>query len=635
MTQVEASGGAMVEYKIFPAIGVARVGNARESFYIGPETYRGLPINPDGNPFTERDFRDENGALRRQAARFRVYRINNGVAEEVTLQTAGVQSIEWNVHLANKKPSWYEFQAGEGEHGYASNHPLRNSKVTNRHELLIDAGPRQISGARRAGVRFDKESVPQGYNGAHFPPGPLYPMNDSISTLGELRTDNSGRLLVLGGHGISGSTNKEPIQNYANNDGWWDDTSDGPVSATVVLSTGERIVAEPAHVVVAPPKYAPQLANLVTLYDTIFDAMVRSGYYPEIYAGGFWKSGPNGYRPNFRTEIQPLLERASLYPWVTAIPPKPHTFDFEKLGAVGADGLGSPEYRGLRQYLLDFVRPPYQENTLIAKNGATLMPYLAGDNCLNTGTATSTYSRLTDTQYFFLQQWVEGHFVNEPPKKNEPEQLTRAVLDNCVGGPFSPGIEMTWISRDPQIYSAPFRIRPHYVPQGPLGLDFAPERGMEPGDLTRYMAVPWQADFNECSSQPIGERTLWWWPAQRPEFVYLEQRNSESALGALVKEPRVTTNEEETSRTRELESKQQASALPPPPNVDVGVQVPWIGTDFDQKAPDFISFADDIHMVQYWDGLGFVLEKNIDGRDRFVEVARTLPRPFTPTDPEQ
>jgi hypothetical protein len=235
-----------------------------------------------------------------------------------------------------------------------------------------------------------------------------------------------------------------------------------------------------------------------------------------------------------------------------------------------------------------------------------MMPYLAGDNCLVPGTATSTYMRLTDTQYFMLQQWVAGCFVDQPEEDQGPEALTRAVLENCVGGPFSPGIEMTWISRNPAIYSEPFRIHNHFVPNGPLSLGYDPIRGMEPGDLTRYMAIPWQADFNECSSQPIDGRTLWWWPAQRPEYVYLEPKPQPRTLLA---------------------------APPPPPDEASGKQVPWIGTDYDQRAQDYISFADDIDMVKYWSGLGFVMEKEVQGERRFVEVERALPRPFDPSDP--
>jgi hypothetical protein len=60
-------------YRIHPAIGIARVGTS-EDYYLAPESAGALPINPDGRPFTARDFRDESGLLRRQAARFEIFR---------------------------------------------------------------------------------------------------------------------------------------------------------------------------------------------------------------------------------------------------------------------------------------------------------------------------------------------------------------------------------------------------------------------------------------------------------------------------------------------------------------------------------------------------------------------------------
>lgn len=610
----------MTEYKIFPAIGVARVGNAPQKFYIGPETYRGLPTNPDKRLFTEADFRDADGKLCRQAAQFHVYKVENGVETEITLDSANIKSITWQVHLANKKPSWYAFQTSLGEDGYAPNHPLRNPHVTDRHTLIIDAGPRHIGGRGQQGVHFDKNSVPKSYVGAHFPKPLLTPVTASIDTLGELQTDGAGRLWVLGGLGTSGSTEKDAtIGDYANNDNWWDDTADGPVMATIEFMDGSKVEAASATVMVGPPAYAPQIPNLVTLYDTIFNAMVKAGHYPDIFAHGFWKSGKHGYRPNFATEIKPLLERAILYPWVAAIPPKPHKFDYAMLGAmetVDGDSHGQAAYAGLRQYILDFVRPPEAENEIInnlkdasatgprSGVGATMMPYLAGDNALILGHAPSKYLRLTDTQYFFMQQWANGWFVDQPDSSQPGSALTRRVLENCVGGAFSPGIEMSWLSRDPAIYTEPFRIRHKFVPHGPMRLDFDPKRGLEPGDVCRYMAVPWQADFNECSSQPIDGRVLWWWPAQRPEYVYLEPKP----------EPRLLS-----------------AAVPPPPGPKSGMQVAWLGTDFDQMASTYIMFADDVQMVQFWWGLGFVMEKHIDGEQRFVEVARALPRPFDPS----
>ncbi len=114
-----------------------------------------------------------------------------------------------------------------------------------------------------------------------------------------------------------------------------------------------------------------------------------------------------------------------------------------------------------------------------------------------------------------------------------------------------------------------------------LGQSFAD--GLEPGDLTKYMAVPWQADFNECSSQQIGERYVWWWPVQRPSFVYVR-------------------------RDGHLR------------------QVPWVGTDADQTAKDYVQFADDTDMVRRWSELGFVYNVGTAARPEFVEVARRLRR---------
>ncbi len=595
----------MTSYKIYPSIGVARVGNAPTQFYIGPEIYRGLPTLPDGAPFTEQDFRDDQGRLCRQAARFRIFREGPNGAEEVTLGTPGIAAITWTAHIANKKASWYTFVTNEGENGYAPNHPLRNAKQHDRHKLMIDAGPRSIAGASQSGVRFDAASAPPNYEGVNFPPGPLNPTGESITSLGELRTDDAGRLLVLGGFGISGTIAPDPkLPDYANNDGWWDDTSDGPVVATIRLSDGTEIRADASWVLVGPPSYAPQIANLVSLWDTIFDAGVRDGKVPAIQERGLWKSGPSGYRPNFQTEIQPLLERATLYPWVAAIPPKPHAFNFEQLGTVPASPA-TDEYRGLRSWILGVLRPPSAENVIVNDKGRTMMPYLAGDNCLIPGTLTSKYLRLTDTQFFFMQQWAAGWFCNEPPAGTSPAALTRAVLENCVGGAFSPGIEMGWISRNTAIYQAddPLRINARIVVDGPLSAGFDPAQ-MEPGDVCRYMAVPWQADFNECSSQPMDGRVIWWWPAQRPEFVYLEPPVPRAVAGV--------------------------ASAPPPPDLRSGQQVAWVGTDFDQLRDDFISFADDVDMVKYWQGLGFVMEKTVQGELRFVEVARTLPRPFFP-----
>ena len=74
----------MTTYKIHPGIGIARLGNSDTDFYLAPETPTGLPqaCDANGNPAVQADgmtpvlvtdFKDAQGRIKRQAARFQVY----------------------------------------------------------------------------------------------------------------------------------------------------------------------------------------------------------------------------------------------------------------------------------------------------------------------------------------------------------------------------------------------------------------------------------------------------------------------------------------------------------------------------------------------------------------------------------
>src|SRR5689334_6212621 len=97
-----------LRYAVHPAVGVARLGNSPDSFYLEPETIGGLPVEctPDGTPIVKdgkpvltRKFKDREGRIRRQAAQFRVYAFDSNDSDdpgrEITLDDPSVESIEW------------------------------------------------------------------------------------------------------------------------------------------------------------------------------------------------------------------------------------------------------------------------------------------------------------------------------------------------------------------------------------------------------------------------------------------------------------------------------------------------------------------------------------------------------------
>jgi L-Lysine epsilon oxidase N-terminal/L-lysine epsilon oxidase C-terminal domain len=359
------------KYRIHPGIGIARLGDSPDEFCISPETPAALPIACDhqGNPLLSPDgkselritkFKDPQGRIKRQAARFHIYVYDEQSPEGRPLKIGDpiegggnhgvLVDIQWRVYLANKKSVWYQFDALKGEHGYESSHPRRNADISDseaRQRLIIDPGPQLVNASDHRRASFSRDS-----NSLYAPvfPPPLQPR--SIDTLGDILTADTGHLLVLGGYGNSGSFlegfGQPRIEDYANNDGWFDDTSDGPVMARLVMFSTEvgRLrfidVEYPAWVLVGYPRYVPPVLDIVDLNDVVYNtAITQFADRTDIYGqrGTFdhpekinpndtaallhWKAGSlewnSEYKPWFYRDIWPILFRADEFTYLTNV----------------------------------------------------------------------------------------------------------------------------------------------------------------------------------------------------------------------------------------------------------------------------------------------------------------------------
>ncbi len=528
----------IVRAAIHPAIGFARIGNSDTGYFLAPEVPEPGP-EPTG-------YRDATGALKRQAVRFRIfgYDADGRVVAELTAENS---SIDWSVQVANKKAAWYQFQIAldipEATAGDVAPAARRNADFTGeaRTKLVIDPGARWIHGVNVSGsdYRFDSGTICD---------RPVY--------LGELRTDEAGRLIFLGGRGVADVFDGSIATGFANSDGWFDDTADGPVTATVVVH-GQAVPCDPAWVVTAPPNYAPELKTVRTLYDLltqvatdnhavrapatgrsvsfagdvlpIFRRMAELGWVNRGFAAQFGWGGPSDF-------LSPAwLRRLSTPPAVVA----GHRID---------------EFATVRRQLFNsFRRTPGGELDRPDLNSGDPRPWpwIYGDAVdVPYTTSPRQNTALTDRQMMALQGWAEGKFVNDydpaatPPHSlaevalvHQPAQLDEASLSFCLADAFHPGCEVTWPIRHWTMFMAPYRLRHRNAnaPEADYGDVLTPAmalaangplHGQGPGDLTRWMAVPWHTDTASCRSGYVTayDRDLpTFWAARVPNDVLTQE----------------------------------------------------------------------------------------------------------------
>ncbi|MFC5050524.1 LodA/GoxA family CTQ-dependent oxidase [Rubritalea spongiae] len=518
----------IVRAEIHPAIGVGRVGNATSEYYLTPQVSTPAPRPPHS-------YRDATGAIKREAVQFRIYGYDAG-GEVVAELTADNAEIEWQAHIANLKSAWYEFSVAlDLKQAKDIKMPRRNPNVVDpedRAALIIDPGLRSISSKNQEqGARFDSGTF----------------MGEKVY-LGELRTDDAGRLLVLGGHGVSNSPTGMPAFNPAQNNGfgnaigWHDDTSDGPVDATVTIN-GSEIPVEGAWVAFGPPKFAPDIIGWRTMYELLEELFIKNAML----------DAPT--KVSFTKHVYPILQRLSGLQWVNA--------GFATMfGADGPLNFENPSFidklcrihgerdafGGLRREIYNSFRPA-QDNP--GANPRT-WPWLYGDafGSYDDDLSAEIYLLLPDLLEKSLKAWMLGDFVadwaevaappqniDQVPLAEQPMSLTKASLHFCAADAFHPGIELTWPMRHITMYQAPFRIKrnkgglpqldfgSHLTQDIALAVD-GPLNAQGPGGLTRWMLVPWQVDTAGCRSgytKSYDSTIPTFWPAHVPNQVLTEE----------------------------------------------------------------------------------------------------------------
>ncbi|WJG09881.1 LodA/GoxA family CTQ-dependent oxidase [Aliiglaciecola sp. LCG003] len=513
----EDDSDCIVYAGIYPPIGVMRVGNSKHEYFIGPE------VNQPKAQHGMQAYRDKTGAIKRQAARFRVYGFN-AAGKAVKELTADNAKIKWHSHLANQKSSWYEFQLALDipEAADAPSSMLRNSNVADRSRLLIDGGKKSISGKQQGSEKFNGKFL-----------------GESVY-LGEMFTDELGRLIMLGGHGKAENINGDLAITFANNEGWYDDTSDGPVTAEVEYE-GISIRVLPAWVICAPPDFAPMQKSVRTMWDLMRDVAINSG---------MLNRPP---RPSFSQDILPIFQRMTDLQWVNA-------------GFAAAFGWGGPFDYTTAEWIAKLADPSsanFEMRHVISNSfrryhfsGAQspqLWPWVYGDAMsVPASGSVRQNATLSDLQLAFLEQWADGDFiadyaqqqtpashVEELPIEQQPDMLTQAAMEFCLADAFHPGCEMTWPMRNPGMYMTPYRLQHakktqptngHYygpvmssdvisLPEGPL------MGGQVAGGITRWMAIPWHCDTASCRDGYESKYDPYvptFWPARVPNNILSE-----------------------------------------------------------------------------------------------------------------
>ncbi|NOQ65578.1 MAG: hypothetical protein GQ582_13790 [Methyloprofundus sp.] len=509
---------------IYPPIGIARVGNAdisdNDGFFLASEVIGKVAEDHE-------QYRNKHGDLKRQAVRFRVYAtLTNG--DIIELKHGGDINIEWRVQIANLKAGWYEFNQAMDLPNDLSKVSLkrnRNRVPSNQRQYLdITPSAKTISGTKVQG------------SGYSFDDGQFF---NRFVPLGEVRTDEHGRLIFIPGQGKSAASRPglRPLT-FANNDLWHDDVCDGTIRATVSIS-GCTLEAKPGYIVVAPPNYGQGLYSVITMDDVVRDLFSKQKLldFPSSVS--------------FTTDIWPIFARMSDMSWtnhgIYMLNGTGSTIDGRNPQVTSKLNNKFAENTAWRRRVFELFRPAKREGIAMPQ----AIPPFYGDAFGEVENESILEGlEVTETMYAQLKLWAEGKFDDDWPgaepslpdfndldEKQQLNHLNRAGLHECIGGPFHPGIELTWVMRSPLLWESAYRLKilpeTGEVAEQDFGMQLTSEvcssengplDGVAPGSLSRWLGVPWQTDEASCNSDARYAPSLYlsfpsFWGARVPNQV--------------------------------------------------------------------------------------------------------------------
>lgn len=355
-----------------------------------------------------------------------------------------------------------------------------------------------------------------------------------------------------------------------------------------------------AWIATAPPDYAPQIEPLSTMYDMVNGASYSTADVDAIEDTTFSEIFPiiqRLYRMQWVNQgdfleysLKAELEKIDFQLLMDNNQDKGS--EAYKTRKQIFDKFRNPNFKEEENRII----PSNDQTSLLVPNKGPVpqMPYYPNDGVDYPGSPMQWFA-IPPVMFKRFKLWSEGLFSADAEvqklknveevsqyyytqgfaKANNPALLSsRAVVDTLYGGGFHPGVELTWPLRHDEIYAEnkysgavndkinlggvrEFRINAadegsesdhfynnfgHLISSEFVTDSLQPESNSDwlweitPGDLTKWMGIPWQSDAASCQAVYTQEDfpIPVWWPANLPVHVvskdsYESFKNDESS----------------------------------------------------------------------------------------------------------